>query len=672
MKRLLIAIPSIILLVIVGVFAWLLLFFDANDYRDQISDAFKKNTGREITIAGDLETSFFPWIGIKTGAIEIANAPGFGEGPLAAIKGSNIHLKLMPLFSGEIEMETVVLDGVKANLVTMKNGKTNWEFAATGESKTAKEEDSSEDAGKALAALAIGGVQLKDASITWDDRQGGTKINLSEMNLETGAISFDSPIDVAFSTGFAMNGNEMTGKLKVDTDVKLAQSLQQVVMDGLKVDIDASGTTLDNGKLKTSLESDIAVDLASQLVSTDKIALAIDLAGGAAPIDPMEVTLESPMKMNLASMVIDMPTMKYSVPGSTGTGSLNLSNLDKPMPTVKLVLDTDSFDLRPWMATGAAQTGSNSLFTEELLFALVSIHSASAAAKSEPLDLPLDTIRQLDVDAGLTIGKVILEGLEATDVNAQLKAKKGIVRIEPMSAKVFGGTSTGMLQLDGNSSVPKFHITEQLEGVQIAQVMKYSMGKDAKDWITGVAVMNADIKTRGNDTAAITSGLNGMVDAKVKDGYLEGFSVRKMLQRANALLKGKPYVDDGSPNRTKILEMGTKTNLVNGVAVTDDIKILTPLADVTGSGKADLNTETLDYRLKMALSSGISEIDKAEYEKLQGRSLPLMISGSFDDPKFSLDLNQATRDEVKGKVEEKLQKKFGDKYGKELDMLFGK
>jgi AsmA protein len=148
--------------------------------------------------------------------------------------------------------------------------------------------------------------------------------------------------------------------------------------------------------------------------------------------------------------------------------------------------------------------------------------------------------------------------------------------------------------------------------------------------------------------------------------------VRKMLQRANALLKGKPYADDGSPNRTKILEMGTRTNLVNGVAITDDIKILTPLADVTGSGKADLNTEALDYRLKMALSSGISEIDKAEYEKLQGRSLPLMISGSFDDPKFSLDLDQATRDEVKGKVEEKLQKKFGDKYGKELDMLFGK
>ncbi len=61
----------------------------------------------------------------------MANAPGFGDAPLAAIKGSKIHLKLKPLLSGEVEMDTVVLEGVNANLVTLANGKTNWEFAGS-------------------------------------------------------------------------------------------------------------------------------------------------------------------------------------------------------------------------------------------------------------------------------------------------------------------------------------------------------------------------------------------------------------------------------------------------------------------------------------------------------------------------------------------------------------
>ena len=118
--------------------------------------------------------------------------------------------------------------------------------------------------------------------------------------------------------------------------------------------------------------------------------------------------------------------------------------------------------------------------------------------------------------------------------------------------------------------------------------------------------------------------------------------------------------------------MGSNTKLVNGVAITDNIKVLTPLADLTGSGSANLNTEQLDYRLQLALSSGISEIDKAEFKKLEGKSLPLKISGSFNDPKFNIDVEKAAKEEVKEQAEKKLRKKFGDKYGKELDMLFGR
>jgi AsmA protein len=675
MKRLLLILLAIIILVPLVIVSWLTLFFDANDYREQMADGFKKATGREISIAGDLSTSFFPWIGIETGALEVANAPGFGDEPLAAIKSSKIHLKLKPLFSGEVEMDTVVLDGVKANLVTLANGKTNWEFEDgkdAGDTSADKPSESPDDAGKALAALAIGGVQMKNASITWDDRKGATKLVMGNLNLETGAIAFEAPIDVTFSSDFAVNGDEMVGKMTANTDITLSKDLQNVKLSGLKVDVESTGSLLEGGKLKTSFNSDIDVDLAAQLVSSEKITYTINLAGDIAPVNPMDVSLESPMKMNLASMIIDLPSMQYSIPGSKGTGSLKLSNLDKPMPTVKLTLATDRFDATPWMPTGAAQTSLNAESIEEMLLSIVSIHSASADLKSEPVDIPVELIRQLDVNAGLTISTFVMDTLEATDVTAKLAANKGILRIEPFSSTVFGGSSTGIFELDARADTPKFNLKEELKGVQIAEVMKYSMGQDAKDWITGVADMNTNLSTRGLDTGALTKALNGTVIAKIKDGAFEGFSVRKMLQQANALLKGETYVDDGSPNRTKILEMGTNTKLVNGVANTDNIKVLTPLADLTGSGSANLNTEQLDYRLKLALSSGISEIDKAEFKKLEGKSLPLKVSGSFNDPQFKIDMEKAAKQEVKQKAEKTLRKKYGEKYGKELDMLFGR
>ncbi|GBE08557.1 putative assembly protein [bacterium BMS3Bbin11] len=673
MKRLLIITLAIIIFVPLAVVTWMTLFFDANDYREQMANGFKKATGREISIAGELNTSFFPWIGIQTGAIAIANAPGFGDAPLAGIRGAKIKLKLIPLFNGEVQMETVVLEGVQANLVTLKNGKTNWDFgtteAATGSTET---EASPGDNRKVLAALAIGGIEMKNASITWDDRQSGTKLELTNMDLETGAIIFDTPIAVSFSTNFAVNGEEMTGSMQARTDLKLASDLQSLKLNNFAINVDATGTALDGGILQKSMKGDIIVDLATQLVSSDKIALNLKLSGGIAPINPMTVTLESPLKVNLASMVIELPAMHYSIPGSKGSGSVVVSNLNNPVPTVKLVIETDKFDATPWMGSAPDQSSIKSLTMEQMLFSLVSINLAYAQVKSGPVDIPVETIRQLDVDARLSIGTFILDTLQATDVKAELRAKNGIARIEPFSAQLFGGNITGMMELDATTATPKFRVTENLNGVQIAQVMKYSMGEDSKEWITGVANMSAKLRTQGPDSSVLTQALNGTVDARVKDGAFEGFSVRKMLQRANALLKRENYVDDGSPDRTKILEMSLKTKLVNGVAITDSIKVLTPLADLTGSGSANLNTQQLDYRLKLALSSGISEIDKAEFKKLEGKALPLKITGNFNDPKFKIDMSKAAKQEVKQKAEKKIRKKFGKKYGKQLDLLFGR
>jgi AsmA protein len=163
-----------------------------------------------------------------------------------------------------------------------------------------------------------------------------------------------------------------------------------------------------------------------------------------------------------------------------------------------------------------------------------------------------------------------------------------------------------------------------------------------------------------------------MVNAKVIDGTLEGISIRKMLSEANALLKREPYTDDGSPDRTVIREMSTKTRLVNGVAITDHIKALSELAVLTGNGKANLNTEQLDYKLELALASDLSEEDKEKFKKLQGRSLPMKVTGTFNKPKFNLDVQKAAKQEVKKGAEKKLRKKYGEKYGKELDLLFGR
>ncbi|MCH8337122.1 MAG: AsmA family protein, partial [Proteobacteria bacterium] len=73
LKTLLIIVAGIVGIVIFASLA-LTLFFDPNDYRDDISAGVKEVTGRDLTIEGDLSLSLFPWLAIEVGRTELGNA----------------------------------------------------------------------------------------------------------------------------------------------------------------------------------------------------------------------------------------------------------------------------------------------------------------------------------------------------------------------------------------------------------------------------------------------------------------------------------------------------------------------------------------------------------------------------------------------------------------------
>ncbi len=52
-----------------GLVLYLTLLFDPNDFKPQIVDAVKKQTGRELVISQDLNWTFFPTLGIELGGI---------------------------------------------------------------------------------------------------------------------------------------------------------------------------------------------------------------------------------------------------------------------------------------------------------------------------------------------------------------------------------------------------------------------------------------------------------------------------------------------------------------------------------------------------------------------------------------------------------------------------
>lgn len=141
-----------VLLVIVAASIALPLFFDPNDFKPQITGLVKEKTGRDLVMEGDITLSVFPWLGIKTGALALSNAPGFGTQPFVSADSAEVRVKLMPLLYKEVQLDTVGLHGLALHLGKDKSGKTNWADLVSGH-----ENGEGKNPLASLAALAIGG-----------------------------------------------------------------------------------------------------------------------------------------------------------------------------------------------------------------------------------------------------------------------------------------------------------------------------------------------------------------------------------------------------------------------------------------------------------------------------------------------------------------------------------
>ena len=178
----------------------LYLFFDPNDYRDNISLVVKETTGRELVIEGDLSLSIFPWIAVEIGRTRLGNAEGFGDEPFLSFDGASLSVRLMPLIlSQEIAIGTASLDSLVVNLQVNRDGVSNWEDLSGGDEPQGSEvvEQMLEEQLSGLESepvqLDISNVSVTNASVSYVDAQAGSSASITGLTLSTGRIAAGSP-----------------------------------------------------------------------------------------------------------------------------------------------------------------------------------------------------------------------------------------------------------------------------------------------------------------------------------------------------------------------------------------------------------------------------------------------------------------------------------------------
>lgn len=599
-KYLAIMIGAVLALVIVAGIA-VSLFFDPNDFRDQIQEGVKESTGRDLVIEGDIELDIFPWLALDVGKASLGNAEGFGDEPMASFDRATLSVKLLPmLLNREVSIGTANLESLHLNLAVDRNGRSNWEDLAKADEDPAPA-DASADGEDTTLSLNVTSINISNASFVYADARTGDRYSISNANLKTGNITEGTGVSVEGGLSFDLQPKDMSGDVEVESNVMFDPDAGTVAFDNLQI----SGFV--EGVMETPVTFGIKtnVDVGDAAVALNDIVLALD-----------ESVFRGAMKVPR---------------GADGAFEVDLV--------------ADTLDLNRYMVPADAE-------------------QAAATEAAAPVAIPNDLVRALNARGTLKVGSVTLGGLQFANVDLGMNTSNGKMRLYPISADIFDGTYKGDVRLNASGSTAVLAVDETIKGVSLKSLagamfeeQNISGTISGNFKLTGRGNDTAQIQKTLNGTMTM-----GVLDGAWEgvDLWYELRRARALLKKEAA-----PEPSDNPRTKFSSLSAtGVVTNgIFKNDDFRAEMPFMQ--VDGRGSVNIPEATVDYRMSARVLNKPELAgDASAEELEDLTKTVIPIRISGPLSDPSIKPDVEDMLKQRVEEEVKDKLKDKLKDIFGR--------
>lgn len=425
-----------------------------------------------------------------------------------------------------------------------------------------------------------------------------------------------------------------TSELALDVDKMLGS------VSALKADVNVAGARLvvtGAGRLQDG-GADMTGKLDLDPVSPRSL-LAILREPEPKTADPKALTrLSGTADWALAKDSIRLPKLNFKLDDTQLTGSLAVANFETPSTTFDLALDAIDLDryLEPEAPEGTAKSGK------------------SGGAETE--DIPVETIRGLDLDGKLRIARLVFAKAQIAGFSATLRAKNGKLRLDPVVAKAYGGEYRGSIAIDATGPQAAVELDQKISALQVGSVLKDLY---ANDKLTGALTGSIRAGGTGNSSEALLRTLAGNVSVSLADGAYLGTDIWHEIRSARALIRRNAPPPKPANPQTKLQAMDLAGTIRDGTLRTDKLLAEIPFLRLSGGGALDLVGKTMDYKLQAKVFETPTFEDGYKLDDLEGLTIPLTLKGAMDAPKVSVDLKNLATGVATQKLRDRLIKKLG-------------
>ncbi len=502
----------------------------------------------------------------------------------------------------------------------------------------------------------------------------------------------EQPLDLSALRKLNLDGSLRVGSLKV-SDIKLSQlRLDMKAHNGL-LDINPLSANLYQGSISGNIsvnaqqatpsftisESLNSIDIGALLKSVANLdmvegkgSISLNLSTHGNTVSALKKAVYGKVGLNVTNGVFRQPGKSYAgevkgdvqIDGSRQSMQANVSGkMDQSKFTAKVALyDFNDPDIR-------FDVDLDQLDADKYLPKSAPSDAKKPSAPEEPLDL--SALKKLNAEGGLRVGSLKVFNVKLAQVRLDMKARKGVVSVNPLSANLYQGSMNGSLGVNAQAT-PSFTINQNLNGVNVAALTKDAANFDT---VEGKGNVGLNLTMQGNTVSAMKKAINGNMSLNLADGAVKGINIAKKLRDAQAMFgKGGASAQTQSANnfeKTDFSELKASFKVNNGVAHNDDLFMKSPLLRLGGNGDIDIGNDSVNYLAKATLAKTLE--GQGGKDAVGGITVPVRVSGPFTNLKYTLDFGSMVSEAVKQKVEtkkEEVKTKLQDQLKGKLKGLF--
>lgn len=616
-------------------------FIDLNDYKAEIAAQAKKATGRDLAIDGDISLSILPTPGVTVSGIRFGNAPGGSAPDMATLESATVKVALMPLISGDVEVEEVVLDRPTFIFEKLKDGTGNWQIAPEAEAPEAgvTPEPSAAPTSGGDMAVVIKSASIEGGTLIYRDLATGTEQKVENLNIDLSLDSLTGP--------FQAEGGATVVDIPLGFRIKTGALDQQAPMP-LEVSFsltDADATIGFVGQVDVSAVEDPSKPIVTGKLSSKGENLARMIAGmpnqsadGLPPLMAQAFAVDADIQAGTTNAKTDNFTATLGDLNAKASVAANY----EAAPSVQANITIGQVDLDKLMPAREAEQDSAQAPA-----------ASTPAAPGEPFSLPAD----VTADLGVTVEQIVYQGQAIEDTAIAVQLANGALTIENASAKLPGGSSLALNgALTAQNGQPNFDGALKADSSNLrALIEAFAPGAvtDVPDDRLTKLALNTGVKY--NPSQAELANLKATLDqSNIAGGVVVALpdgKQRKQIGLGVGLSVDKLNLDGYMPaNTAKADEPAPAKQKTDQGG--NPLTALAPLADYNANvdfkaGSLTLNQQQISgLRLLAAVANGTLEVKELSVADFQGgkANVAAKVTDLKGDPKFDSKFDVTAKD----------------------------